>query len=286
MGRLPGYAEAIELAVPWEPPRAGRVGAASDETLTRILCWLLDEMGRPHPPLDADPQEKRRMIDALLTLRPPGHLPPSILDLVDDLLAGDRAERGDVQPVGRGLQVWRGDITRLAVDAITNAANEQMLGCFAPGHACIDNAIHRAAGPRLRADCARIMELQGFPEQPGGAKATRGYHIPARYVLHTVGPRVRNHAPRPDDARVLGACYRSVLACADQLGVRSLALCSISTGVFGYPIAQAASVAVDAVEEWLRGRTTSLELVIFDVFSVQDEQVYRPLVEAARWSKN
>ena len=173
---------------------------------------------------------------------------------------------------GTPMKVWRGDITRLAVDAIVNAANAELLGCFRPGHACIDNAIHSAAGPRLREDCARIMEIQGHPETSGTAKITRAYHLPSRFVLHTVGPIVAGGRVGPDDERTLVACYGSCLELAAATpSIRSFAFCAISTGVFGYPKDRAADVAVRTVSRWLRERPKTFDLVVFCVFSEADE---------------
>jgi O-acetyl-ADP-ribose deacetylase (regulator of RNase III) len=175
------------------------------------------------------------------------------------------------------LDVWHGDITTLQVDAIVNAANAELLGCFRPNHACIDNVIHRVAGPRLRQDCARIMTHQGFAEPTGTAKATGGYYLPARFVLHTVGPIVTGESPSQAQAGELARCYASCLELAAAIGLRSIAFCAISTGVFGYPKREAAAVAVTRVGTWLSNHPEALEAVVFDVFSEVDERAYLEL---------
>lgn len=211
---------------------------------------------------------------------------------MDRLLQAERRMRPEVAPASLqrlgGLldpalahcAVWQGDITTLAADAIVNAAHSDMLGCFGPFHACIDNAIHSAAGPRLREDCARIMRAQGRPEPTGHAKATRGYNLPARYVLHTVGPIVRG-ALRPGHEEALASSYRACLDVAARLqGVRSVALCGLSTGVFGYPKEPAARVALRTVGTWLREHPGVLDLVIFNVFADEDREAYSAALRA------
>jgi O-acetyl-ADP-ribose deacetylase (regulator of RNase III) len=156
-----------------------------------------------------------------------------------------------------------------------NAANADLLGCYRPGHTCIDNAIHSAAGPRLRDDCARIVEIQGHRERTGDAKITRAYHLPSRFVLHTVGPIVGDGRVGPDDERALASSYRSCLELAASLpSIRTLAFCAISTGVFGYPKEQAAATAIAVVSTWLRNHPGALDLVVFSVFSDADERAY------------
>ena len=172
------------------------------------------------------------------------------------------------------LFLWRGDITTLAVDAIVNAANTDLLGCFRPGHTCIDNAIHSVAGPRLREDCRRIIVHQGHREPTGAAKLTRGYYLPSRFVLHTVGPIVPDGRPTDEQRAELARCYEECLNVAVDVGLRSIAFCAISTGVFGYPKDEAATVAMATVRVWLARHPDALDHVVFDVFSAADEAAY------------
>lgn len=275
---LAEYAGLVDLYAPVRAPRP----LAADE----IGSTALDLLSRLGGPATATPQDAVRLLRARLTELAPGAVDPQSRDLIDRLLQALARQHAPVlpddlprltgtsYPVGERTSLWRGDITTLAADAIVNAANAQMLGCFVPFHACIDNAIHWAAGPQLRDDCARIMERQGHHEPTGMAKATRAYNLPSRFVLHTVGPIVRG-APSAADADLLAACYRACLDLAARLPeVRSVAFCAISTGVFGYPKAAAAQVALRTVADWLTTRRSRLH-VIFNVFSVEDEAIYR-----------
>jgi O-acetyl-ADP-ribose deacetylase (regulator of RNase III) len=164
---------------------------------------------------------------------------------------------------------------------IVNAANAELLGCFRPGHACIDNAIHAGAGPRLREDCARIIALQGHHEPTGYAKATRAYNLPSRYVLHTVGP-IANGSVDNQHQYDLECCYRACLDVAAELQtVRSLAFCGISTGVFGYPKRPAAATAIRTVTAWLKTHPGALDLVVFNVFGDDDRRIYEDALGVA-----
>ena len=174
------------------------------------------------------------------------------------------------------LALWQGDITRLNADAIVNAANSQLLGCFVPGHHCIDNAIHSAAGLQLREACAALMREQGHEEPTGGAKITRGYNLPAKYVLHTVGPIVHGAVTERDRA-LLASCYRSCLRLAEEHGLQTVAFCCISTGVFHFPNEAAAEIAVATVNEWLE-TARHLRKVVFNVFLEKDLHIYRRIL--------
>jgi len=279
------YAGAIELQVPFAPtprePGAGGGGARHE-----VLEWLLSEHARSLPAPTSE-EEIDLLIRDLLTIRRSAAVPRRVQTCLDEHLAGQARARGSVSPseilaapghlsiAGTPVRVWQGDITRLAVDAIVNAANAELLGCFRPGHACIDNAIHRAAGPRLRADCARIIEIQGRPERSGEAKITRAYHLPSRFVLHTVGPIVAGGHVQPEDERTLAAAYVSCLELARTIPtVRTLAFCAISTGVFGYPKDRAAEEALRTVSAWLGERPKAFDLVAFCVFSDADRATY------------
>jgi O-acetyl-ADP-ribose deacetylase (regulator of RNase III) len=278
------YADAIDLHVPFAPvlPESA---AGDARARHEVLEWLLAEhvQSPPAPATGIDVS-----IHDLLTIRRPAPIPPGVQLRLDALLAREARRRGAVTPAEilaapgsllsvaeTPVKVWPGDIRRLAVDAIVNAANTELLGCFRPRHACIDNAIHGAAGPRLREDCARIIEIQGHPERSGGAKITRAYHLPSRFVLHTVGPIVAGSRVQADDERTLAAAYVSCLELARTIRtVRTLAFCAISTGVFGYPKGRAAEVAVRTVSAWLGERPRAFDLVAFCVFSDADRVAY------------
>ena len=218
-----------------------------------------------------------------MNVRPPLPLDPAFLAVQDALLSTEREAKGVVDGAALPavaadprLSLWPGDITRLRADAIVDADNAALLGCFAPCHGCIDNAIHSAAGLQLRDECARIMRAQGHPEPVGRAKLTRGYNLPARFVLHTVGPQIRDRVTWRD-RRGLAACYRSCLELAAEHGLETVAFCCISTGEFRFPRQEAAEIAVRTVTEFLR-RSTSIRKVIFNVFQDADAAIYRALL--------
>jgi O-acetyl-ADP-ribose deacetylase (regulator of RNase III) len=174
------------------------------------------------------------------------------------------------------LSLWQGDITRLRVDAIVNAANADLLGCFYPCHGCIDNAIHSAAGMQLRQACHELMEEQGHREKTGQAKLTPGYNLPCRYVLHTVGPIISGPLTGRD-RQLLADCYRSCLTVAEEHGLETVAFCCISTGEFHFPNEEAAHIAVDTVKAFLT-QTTTIRKVIFNVFKETDQRIYRRIL--------
>ncbi|MDO5674210.1 MAG: protein-ADP-ribose hydrolase [bacterium] len=255
--------------------------------LEYMLDTLLAELPaqkRPEKPTSAE--QRRQLARALVNVRPPGAVSAAFLEAQDAFLQEELRQKGIVYPdeiaprpaVPRlyRLSLWQGDITRLAVDGIVNAANAQLLGCFAPNHHCIDNAIHTAAGVQLRQACQAIMARQGHAEPVGQAKVTEGYNLPARYVIHTVGPQVEGR-PTAGQEQELASCYRACLDAAAAQGMRTLAFCCISTGVFGFPQARAAEIAVAAVCERLKD-LSQIERVIFNVFTDQDRDIYEKVL--------
>ena len=171
--------------------------------------------------------------------------------------------------------IWQDDITRLKVDAIVNAANAQMLGCFHPLHKCIDNAIHSAAGVQLREECHRLMLQQGHPEPSGTAKITKAYNLPCKYVIHTVGPIIPNGIPTAFQQEQLASCYRSIMQLANENRLESIAFCCISTGEFRFPNQLAAGIAVQTVKNYLTAHPDcSVKQVVFNVFKDEDKRIY------------
>lgn len=239
-------------------------------------------------------RDKRMALRSLMNIRMPRYMPDDVLKVQDEFLAEEAKEKGIVtmseiptvkeQYGSNGqcadkLSIWQGDITRLAADAIVNAANSQMLGCFVPCHKCIDNAIHSAAGIMLRAECAHYMNRKkqqagrNYEEPAGRAMLTKGYNLPAKYVIHTVGPIV--HDQMTDALRKdLENCYRNVLKCCVDNGIRSVAFCCISTGEFHFPNDQAARIAIRTVTEFLAEYAQKFDRVIFNVFKDEDREIY------------
>ena len=213
-----------------------------------------------------------------MNVRPPAPIDDDFLKEQDAYLSERLAERGitefrELTLVRPGIYLWQGDITTLAVDAVVNAANSRMLGCFVPCHGCIDNAIHTYAGVQLRLKCARIMGGQEGEEPAGRAKITKAYNLPCHYVLHTVGPIVYGSVTETD-RKLLAGCYRSCLELAAEKDLHSVAFCCISTGEFHFPNEEAAEIAIRTVQEWQQQDPDKIE-VIFNVFKDSDYEIYR-----------
>ena len=254
------------------------------ELLLRLIPLLCDERGM-RMKLDAESSvsDLFATFRALVNTREPMPAAPELLALQDELLQGMIASKGiatleDATPSANDprLLLWRGDITRLAADAIVNAANNQMLGCWVPGHHCIDNAIHTFAGIQLRLACAELMAAQGYEEPTGQAKVTDAFNLPAKRVIHTVGP-IANGCPTALHRAQLASCYRSCLDAATAEGLSSIAFCCISTGIFGFPQQEAAHIAVRTVRDWLVSHDSDMT-VVFNVFGDTDEHIYRELL--------
>lgn len=224
---------------------------------------------------------QRLLLRALLNVRPPEPVSDAFLRVQDAYLREELARKGvtdaeTLPDVREGLCLWRGDITALRCDAIVNAANSALLGCFCPNHGCIDNAIHTFAGVQLRLYCARLIKEQGSEEAAGRAKLTPAFNLPSRCVLHTVGPMVNGKAT-PNDCETLASCYRACLDLADAKRLHSVAFCCISTGEFGFPNELAAKIAVDTACAHKSVREKRIR-VIFNVFKELDESIYRRLL--------
>ena len=251
-----------------------------DERRRFLLEFLLRERGETMA-LPADEAAQRRLLRALCNVREPVPAPADFLAVQDAYLQEETRRKGvtdaaRIPEAEPGIRLWRGDITTLRCDAIVNAANSALLGCFVPCHGCIDNAIHTYAGVQLRLACAELMAAQGHPEPAGRAKITPAFNLPSRYVLHTVGPIVRNRPTARDEA-LLAACYRSCLALAAAHGARSVAFCCISTGEFHFPSARAAQIAVQTVREARKTLQHEMD-VIFNVYQERDLRIYEGLL--------
>lgn len=226
---------------------------------------------------------QKRLLRSLFNIRMPRTASQEFLAVQDAYLQEETRHKGitdlaNLQPVQEGIYLWQGDITTLRCDAIVNAANSQMLGCFVPCHGCIDNAIHTFAGVQLRLACAELMHQQGHEEETGKAKITPAFNLPCRYILHTVGPIVGDRLTKKDED-LLASSYRSCLELAEQKHIKSIAFCCISTGEFHFPGKKAAEIAIQTVKEH-RVRTNSKMEVIFNVFKKSDFNIYRELLGA------
>ena len=233
--------------------------------------------------IPAEPEGQRRLLRGLLNIRAPQSADAEFLTMQDAYLQGETAAKGvtdiaDLTPIQPGLYLWQGDITTLKCDAIVNAANAGLTGCYIPNHRCIDNAIHTFAGVKLRLACAELMAKQSHPEPTGRAKITPAFNLPCRYVLHTVGPIINERVTK-EDKELLASCYRSCLELAAENGLESVAFCCISTGEFHFPNELAAEIAVRTVKEFLK-KQTSVKKVIFNVFKDLDKRIYARLLGA------
>lgn len=216
-----------------------------------------------------------------MNVRPPLKISDEFIRVQDEFLTNETLTKSltspaDISDVKGKLMLWQGDITTLKVDAIVNAANSKLLGCFIPQHNCIDNVIHSAAGVQLREECDRIMKSQGRDEEVGKAKITGAYNLPCRHVIHTVGPQIPHGAkPTPQDCEDLASCYRSCLDIAGYHKLESIAFCNISTGVFNFPQDLACEIAIKTVNDYLSENETSLKHIIFDVFTDENYLMYK-----------
>ena len=234
----------------------------------------------------AIPQDKKGKEDLLRTLMnvwEVEELPDEFYRLQDEYLQEKLAQTEltnleQLTEVEKNIYLWQGDITTLKVDAIVNAANKALLGCFIPHHRCIDNAIHSKAGVQLRRECFDIMQKQGEYEKTGQAKLTSGYNLPAKYVLHTVGPIIYDKVEE-SDKELLASCYRNCLELAVKNGIKSVAFCCISTGEFRFPNELAAKIAVSTVRTFLKNHPESEIKVVFNVFKDSDFDIYRKILD-------
>ncbi len=248
-----------------------------------LIKYLLSEDGRyADIEIPQSAGEQFRLYRSLVNVRMPSPVSDEYLRIEDEYLSELNENKGitrlsDLTPVKEDVYIWQGDITSLACGAIVNAANSQLLGCFVPCHACIDNCIHTFSGVRLRKSCEEIMKKQGKPEATGRAKITPAYNLPCEYVIHTVGPIIFDKV-REEDERLLASCYTECLKLADENEIESIAFCCISTGEFHFPNGRATEIAVKTVLDY-KEKTKSKIKVIFNVFKDIDLEFYNRILK-------
>ena len=258
----------------------GGIRINTAEQLDFLINYLLRERAEEFD-VPQDFQSKRALLRSLMNVRPPLKISDEFLKVQDEFLSAETSTKTltspqDINETKGKLMLWQGDITTLEVDAIVNAANSKLLGCFIPHHNCIDNVIHSAAGVQLRLECDRIMKTQGHDEEVGKAKITDAYNLPSAHVIHTVGPQIPSGSmPSKRDCDDLASCYRSCLEIASYNRLESIAFCCISTGVFNFPQDLAAQIAIKTVDEYLKSNETTLKHVIFNVFTDRDYLIYK-----------
>lgn len=255
------------------------------QQLIKLNQWLLGEMPQYQAQANGfarTEQDQWKLFRSLVNIRKPHPASDEFIKLQDEFLQREIAERGitdidKLTPMEDAIYLWQGDITTLRIDAIVNAANSGMTGCYCPMHGCIDNAIHTYAGVQLRLECAQIMQRQGCPEPIGRAKLTGAYNLPCRYIIHTVGPMVKDNLTEMD-CRLLASCYRSCLELAQQKQIKAIAFCCISTGEFRFPSDKAAAIAVETVKTHQKNTDSQIK-VVFNVFCHRDYSIYRELLQ-------
>ena len=232
--------------------------------------------------------EKQALLRSLMNIRMPKKMSDQVIRIQDDYLAGRAQEKGIVRladiPVAKdNLSIWQGDITRLEVDAIVNAANSMMLGCFLPMHTCIDNQIHTFAGIQLRQECNEKMDQlrtrygSDYEQATSIPMLTDAYNLPAKKVIHIVGPIVANKLTLELEKN-LEDCYTNTLDMCLENGLKSVAFSCISTGVFHFPNKRAAEIAVNTVGKWSLKHPNSMDRIIFNVFKDEDKKYYEELL--------
>lgn len=267
-----------------------------DEKLDYLVGELCDEFVLKKN-MRVEKAERRTLMRMLMNIRMPRIISEEFLQIQDEFLREEAEEKEivrleDIPTIKKQydsenaysdkISLWQGDITRLKVDAIVNAANSQMLGCFVPCHKCIDNAIHSSAGLQLREECNQYMIKNrikniNYEEPTGRAVVTKGYNLPCKYVIHTVGPIV-NDCLTESLKEDLRSCYNSCMKEALENGIRSIAFCCISTGEFHFPNDEAAKIAVQEVNNVLKDHSEQIDRVIFNVFKDVDFKIYEELL--------
>ena len=260
----------------------------NDKKQEERRIWLIRELQREMPQyqdirIPVTEEEQWNLLRSLFNVRPPYPASQEFLKVQDEYLSELVRSRGIVDAeslpaseLDPRITLWQGDITTLRCDAIVNAANSALLGCWQPCHSCIDNMIHSLSGVQLRIKCNEIIQEQGHEEETGTAKITPAYNLPCKYVLHTVGPIISGPL-RKEDCDLLAGCYQSCLELAAGNNVRSVAFCCISTGVFHFPQQRAAEIAVETVRQFLE-TDSSIDRVIFNVFTDRDLAIYQRLL--------
>ena len=253
----------------------------SERRMYLIKELLKEQPGYRDMEIPANADAQRRLLRSLMNVRMAAPVDDGFLQIQDAYLQEENRKKGfvtlaDMEELQEDIYFWRGDITRLAVGAIVNAANSGMTGCYQPCHNCIDNCIHTYAGIELRNYCNDIMQRQGYAEPTGQAKITPAFNLPCDYVIHTVGPIVQGRLTEEQE-RLLCSCYEACLRIAEENNVESIAFCCISTGVFMFPNEIAAELAVQTVKNY-KNKTNSKIRVIFNVFKEEDERIYRQLL--------
>lgn len=254
-----------------------------------VEAFKLDSDEYKDSPIPSNTEQKRVLLRSMMNVRmPTKELDESVLRVQDEYLKERIREIGivklmDIPIIKNVLSIWQGDITRLEVDAIVNAANSEMLGCFIPMHNCIDNCIHTFAGVELRRECDFQMKNlrkkygRNYEMPTSIPMLTDAYNLPSKKVIHIVGPIVQNKLTTEAE-KDLASCYKNVLDMCLENNLKTVAFCCISTGVFNFPKRRAAEIAVQTVLDWINEHPQRMERVIFNVFGDEDRIIYEELI--------
>ncbi len=255
----------------------------SEKRLYLIKKLLLEQPQYKGIEIPDNTDEQKKLLRSLMNIRPPYSIEEEFLKIQDEYLGEEVLKRGitdsntlPVSPIHNRLILWRGDITTLKIDAIVNAANSALRGCFIPCHSCVDNMIHSVSGIQLRLICNELMKKQKYSEPTGKAKITPAFNLPCHYILHTVGPIISEQLTK-EHCIQLANCYKSCLKLASQNNLKSIAFCCISTGEFHFPQEKAAEIAVKTVINYLK-TDRKIERVVFNVFKQKDYDIYKKLL--------
>ena len=228
-----------------------------------------------------DIMEKKRLYRSLCNIREPLPISKEYIEIENEFLKEENKIKGIINLKETQsfinyketqIYLWQGDITTLKVDSIVNAANSHGIGCFIPCHKCIDNAIHSRSGIELRLECNQIMQKIGML-QTGKSFITKGYNLPSKYVIHTVGPIIYENVTEKE-IQELKDCYINSLKLAKENNIKEIAFPCISTGEFRFPKELASKIAIQTIKEYLSTNEKYFEKIIFNVFSEEDYKIY------------
>jgi appr-1-p processing enzyme family domain protein len=254
-----------------------------EQLLKQMIEFLAQEAGETLEVEGKTVEELKAKWRGLVNIRQPKVAPAEYVTFENEYLKEYHSPRVQtladcISTANDQIKVYYGDLCELKVDAIVNAANSEMLGCFIPNHRCIDNAIHTFSGIELRSFCHHLMKKQGKKESVGKAKMTPAFNLPSKYIIHTVGPFLPpGQKVTPLREQLLASCYKSCMEAAREAGLTSIAFCGISTGEFGFPKEPAACIAVDTVNKWLTEASSTMT-VVFSTYTEEDQSIYQKLL--------
>lgn len=252
------------------------------EKLDFLIDYLIKENKNIYiKEMPRDLEGKNRLYRSLCNIREPMPIAKEYTKIENEFLQEENIRKGIndsneiesfIKYKGTEICLWQGDITTLKIDTIVNAANSQGLGCFIPCHKCIDNNVHSMSGIELRRECNEIMQEVGVLKT-GKAFITKGYNLPAKYVIHTVGPIIYKNVTEKEIIE-LKNCYINSLEIAKENNLKTIAFPCISTGEFKFPKELASRIAVETIKEYLKTSEKYFEKIVFDVFEDNDYNSY------------